>query len=120
MDRARSWFSRSPLLGQGSGLKVIKLISSKRGAKLGGGVTVGEYSRGDLGLDAGPDQGIASVSGEESVHGLSGSGESPTASLHSSVDVSLPELPCSDSFRTEYLPVNLGEMGPVIVGGHGG
>ncbi len=79
-----------------------------------GAVPIGEYPRGDLGLDAGPDQGIASVGGEESIHGLPGSGVS-TASLHSSVDVSLSELPRSDSFGTEYLPVDLGEIGPVVV-----
>ncbi len=102
------------MFGRGSGSKVIKSIPSKRGAKLGA-IPVGEYARGDLGLDACADKGIASVSGEESVHGLSGSGV-PTASLHSSVDVSLSELPCSDSFRTEYLPVDLGEVRPVVVG----
>ncbi len=43
----------------------------------------------------------------------------PIASLQSSVDVSLPELPRSDPLRAEYLPVDLGEVGPVIVAGMG-
>ncbi len=98
----------------GAGAKVIKSISSKGGTELGT-VPVGKYASGDLGLEAGPDQGIATVGGEESVHGLAGSAVS-TASFHSSVDVSLPELPRSDPLWAEYLLVDDREMGPVVVG----
>ncbi len=56
------------------------------------------------------------MGGEESVHGCPWSGV-PTASFQSSVDVSLSEVPRSDPLRAEYLPVNLGEIGPVVVGG---
>ncbi len=79
-----------------------------------GTVPVCKYPGGDLGLEVGPDQWIASVRGEESVHGLSGMGVS-VASFQSSVDVSLPELPRSDPLRAEYLPVDRGEVGPVVV-----
>ncbi len=98
---------------RGPGSKVIKSIPSKGRAK-DGTVPVGKYSGGDLGLEVSPDQGIASVGGEEPVHGLSRSGV-PTASFQSSVDVSLSELPRSDPLRTEYLPVNGREVGPVVV-----
>ncbi len=104
---------QEPLLERGPGSKVIKSIPSK-GWAMDGTVSVGKYASGDLGLDAGPDQGIASMGGEESVHGYPWSGV-PTASFQSSVDVSLPELPRSDPLRAEYLPVNEGEIGPVVV-----
>ncbi len=102
------------LFERGPGSKVIKSIPSK-GRAMDGTVSIGKDTGGDLGLDAGANQGVASMGGEESVHGYSGSGV-PTASFQSSVDVSLSEFPRSDPLRAEYLPVNLGEVGPVVVG----
>ncbi len=101
------------LFERGPGSKVIKSSPSKGWAK-DGTVPVCKYSSGDLGLEVGPDQGIASVRGEESVHGLPGSGVS-VASLQSSVDVSLSEFPRSDPLGAEYLPVDRREVGPVVV-----
>ncbi len=104
---------QEPLLERGPGSKVIKSIPSK-GRAMDGTVSVGKYTGGDLGLDTGSDQWVATMGGEESVHGCPWSGV-PTASFQSSVDVSLSEFPRSDPLRAEYLPVNLGEVWPVVV-----
>ncbi len=58
---------------ESGGRRVIKSIPSK-GRAMDGTVSVGKYTGGDLGLEASPDQGVASMGGEEPVHGCPGSG----------------------------------------------